>query len=255
MRGLVCDRPLLHTCHPLFARTIMPVVAAVAPARVTSTLPADATVPGLFESPSAANCVPLGVRGSAARWFPGIVDAKFDGAVRIVRPARLADARRDRPCDPLCAVFQSGHRAMFRHHLSTRVTTSRMSLRSLSTPSPPIPLCGAHHRRSGRCGAHYLKTCWARRGQRLLARGTMGRKILFVTTEHRYDSWGAMVAFARRRYRRDRGSGHPLRTRGNRSLGLHAISRDHPHGHIRDPRFVDEWLAVAGRRPSVARVP
>ena len=55
------------------------------------------------------------------RWFPGIVDAKVDGAVRIVTTgAGLPMPEEIITCDPLLRRFQYRITApMFRHHLST----------------------------------------------------------------------------------------------------------------------------------------
>ena len=63
----------------------------------------------------------VGDAAALPRWFPGIVDAKVDGAVRIVTTgAGLPMPEEIVTCDPLLRRFQYRITApMFRHHLST----------------------------------------------------------------------------------------------------------------------------------------
>ena len=63
----------------------------------------------------------LGDAAALPRWFPGIVDAKVDGAIRIVTTcAGLPMPEEIVTCDPLLRRFQYRITApMFRHHLST----------------------------------------------------------------------------------------------------------------------------------------
>jgi uncharacterized protein YndB with AHSA1/START domain len=63
----------------------------------------------------------LGDAAALPRWFPGIVDAKVDGSVRIVTTgAGLPMPEEIITCDPLLRRFQYRITApMFRHHLST----------------------------------------------------------------------------------------------------------------------------------------
>jgi len=63
----------------------------------------------------------LGDATALPRWFPGIVDAKVDGSVRIVTTgAGLPMPEEIITCDPLLRRFQYRITApMFRHHLST----------------------------------------------------------------------------------------------------------------------------------------
>jgi uncharacterized protein YndB with AHSA1/START domain len=63
----------------------------------------------------------LGDAAALPRWFPGIVDAKVDGAIRIVTTgAGLPMPEEIITCDPLLRRFQYRITApMFRHHLST----------------------------------------------------------------------------------------------------------------------------------------
>jgi uncharacterized protein YndB with AHSA1/START domain len=63
----------------------------------------------------------LGDAAALPRWFPGIVDAKVEGAVRIVTTgAGLPMPEEIITCDPLLRRFQYRITApMFRHHLST----------------------------------------------------------------------------------------------------------------------------------------
>ena len=63
----------------------------------------------------------LGDAAALPRWFPGIVDAKVDGVVRIVTTgAGLPMPEEIITCDPLLRRFQYRITApMFRRHLST----------------------------------------------------------------------------------------------------------------------------------------
>ena len=63
----------------------------------------------------------VGDAAALPRWFPGIVDAKVDGVVRIVTTgAGLPMPEEIITCDPLLRRFQYRITApMFRHHLST----------------------------------------------------------------------------------------------------------------------------------------
>ncbi len=63
----------------------------------------------------------MGDATALPRWFPGIVDAKVDGAVRIVTTGTgLPMPEEIITCDPLLRRFQYRITApMFRHHLST----------------------------------------------------------------------------------------------------------------------------------------
>ena len=63
----------------------------------------------------------LGDAAALPRWFPGIVDAKVDGVIRVVTTGTgLPMPEEIITCDPLLRRFQYRITApMFRHHLST----------------------------------------------------------------------------------------------------------------------------------------